>query len=158
MLPKTRAKATNKRIFYSGQLRRAAVTVHAPQHRDARQKCHSIGTKKKHRSLLADLPGVGISKISEDVKRWPFRQLPSDAIAANKIYKVFSLGHGSWVRARIVQACPITPKQAPRKSTADAVVPVGAVPTYRAVFFKTGAIVVATRCCTAARRSACTVQ
>jgi hypothetical protein len=53
---------------------------------------------------LADPPEIGISKISEDVTKkkqsaafpaignW---QLPSDAKAANKVCKVFSLGHGS---------------------------------------------------------------
>jgi hypothetical protein len=55
---------------------------------------------------LADPPEIGISKISEDANkkkgvRRLFRQLPSDAKAANKIYKVLSLGHSSWVWARI---------------------------------------------------------
>jgi hypothetical protein len=36
-----------------------------------------------------------------------FRQLPSNAKAANKIYKAFSLGRGSWVWARIAQTFPI---------------------------------------------------
>jgi hypothetical protein len=55
----------------------------------------------EHRSLLADPPEIVISKISEDANKksvWrPFRQLPSDAKAANKICKVWSLEHGSWL-------------------------------------------------------------
>jgi hypothetical protein len=66
---------------------------------------------------LADPPEIGISKVSEDAKKsnrrlFRFRQLPSHAKAVNKIYKVFSLGHGSWVWARIAKTCPIALKQA----------------------------------------------
>jgi hypothetical protein len=55
---------------------------------------------------LADPPGIGISKISEDVKKKKTNrqippQLPSDAKAEDKICKVWSLGHSSWVWARI---------------------------------------------------------
>jgi hypothetical protein len=51
---------------------------------------------------LADPPEIGISKISEDGNkkksaRRLFRQLPSDAKAVNKICKVWSLGHGTWL-------------------------------------------------------------
>ena len=45
--------------------------------------------KNKYHGLLADPPEIGNSKISEDIKkksaRWLFRQLPSDAKAADKI-------------------------------------------------------------------------
>ena len=51
---------------------------------------------------MADPPEIGISKISEDGNkkksaRRLFRQLPSDAKAVNKICKVWSLGHGTWL-------------------------------------------------------------
>ena len=87
-----------------------------------RKKYHATGTvenlpKNKCHCLLADPPGVGIPKSSEDVKkkgsnRRLFRQLPSHSKTTNKIYKVFSLGHGSWVWARIAQTFPVTPKRA----------------------------------------------
>jgi hypothetical protein len=67
---------------------------------------------------LADPPEIGISKISEGANknkkgiRRLFRKLPSDAKAADKICKVWSLENGSWVWARIALTPPITPKQA----------------------------------------------
>jgi hypothetical protein len=67
---------------------------------------------------LADPPEIGISKISEDAankkksNRRLFPQLPSDAKGADNIYKVWSLGHGSCVWARIAQTFPITSKRA----------------------------------------------
>jgi hypothetical protein len=33
------------------------------------KKYHAVGTKNKYRSLLADTPEIGISKISEDAKK-----------------------------------------------------------------------------------------
>jgi hypothetical protein len=63
--------------------------------------------KNKHHGLLADPPEIDISETSEDAKkrkndnRRLFPQLPSDSKAVDKIYKVWSLGHSSWVWARI---------------------------------------------------------
>jgi hypothetical protein len=56
---------------------------------------------------LADLPGIDISKISNSkgVKKKVFGGFfgnsLSDAKAANKICKVWSLGRSSWVWARV---------------------------------------------------------
>jgi hypothetical protein len=69
---------------------------------------------------LADPPEIEISKISEDAKKKKvfvgfFRQLPSHVKAENKIYKVWSLEHGSCVWARIAKTPPITSKGAENK-------------------------------------------
>jgi hypothetical protein len=69
-------------------------------------KHDAIGTENKYHCLLADPLdiGIGISKTSEDANkkslRRLFRQLPSDAKAVNKIYKVWSFGHGPLPQSR----------------------------------------------------------
>jgi hypothetical protein len=63
--------------------------------------------KNKYQCLLADPPEIDISKISEDANkkkksnRRLFPQLPSHEKGADKICKVWSLGHSSRVWARI---------------------------------------------------------
>jgi hypothetical protein len=66
--------------------------------------------KNKYHCLLADQKSVK-TPIKKSVRRI-FRQLPSHAKAENKIYKVWSLGHGSCVRAWIAQTFPIASKRA----------------------------------------------
>jgi hypothetical protein len=65
---------------------------------------------------LADPPEIGISKISEDVKKKVIGGFFGNCLRMQKplikFKKVFSLGYGSWVWARIAQTFPITPKQA----------------------------------------------
>jgi hypothetical protein len=82
------------------------------------KKNHAVGIipKNKYHCLLADPPGIDISKISEDANKKSnqrlFPQLPSDEKAVDEICKFWSLGHGYCLWARIAQTFPVTSKRA----------------------------------------------